>query len=84
VATIHKAAFDRIAGDHPRKLQDIVELQFACQTAALILEAALRREESRGAHFREDFPSQNDEKWRGHLRVRRSSTQELAWSFKAV
>ncbi|MGD2271686.1 MAG: FAD-binding protein [Desulfobacterales bacterium] len=84
VATIHKAAFDRIAGDHPGELQDIAELQFACQTAALILEAALRREESRGAHFREDFPDQNDEKWRGHLRVRRSSTQELAWSFKAV
>ena len=34
--------------------------------AKLIAAAALWREESRGGHFRTDFPERNDEKWRFH------------------
>lgn len=33
--------------------------------------AALRREESRGGHFREDFPARDDERWRVHVFDRR-------------
>jgi len=34
--------------------------------ARLIARAALRREESRGGHFRADFPDRNDRDWRFH------------------
>ncbi|MCA1638088.1 MAG: L-aspartate oxidase, partial [Acidobacteria bacterium] len=34
--------------------------------AKLIATVALWREESRGGHFRTDFPERNDEKWRAH------------------
>jgi L-aspartate oxidase len=33
----------------------------------LIARAALRREESRGGHFRADFPQRDDQKWKIHV-----------------
>ena len=47
------------------------ELTNMVTVARLIAEAALRREESRGAHFRTDFPEPRDE-WKRHLDFRRS------------
>jgi L-aspartate oxidase len=38
----------------------------------LMARAALRREESRGAHFRDDFPIRDDARWARHVRDRRA------------
>lgn len=43
------------------------ELQNLLTTARLMAAAALAREESRGVHFRSDFPEPDDEHWRRHL-----------------
>ncbi len=62
-------------------LIDIFELRSATRIASLILHGALKRRESRGAHLREDFPKQDDEKWRGHLQVRMANGED-AWEFR--
>ncbi|MGO8880672.1 MAG: FAD-binding protein [Desulfomonilaceae bacterium] len=64
--------------------QDIgatIELRSATRIAGLIIQGALKRKESRGAHFREDFPKQNDEKWSGHFEVRVISGKDV-WDFR--
>ncbi|MFD1270702.1 L-aspartate oxidase [Paenibacillus motobuensis] len=45
------------------------QMEFANMlTCSLLLtESALTREESRGGHYREDFPSRNDERWLRHI-----------------
>jgi L-aspartate oxidase len=47
------------------------ELNNLLLTGRLVAEAALKREESRGAHFRSDFP-QHSSKWEKHVTFRRS------------
>lgn len=47
------------------------EVQNMLALAALVTGAALRRTESRGAHFRLDFPARDDEKWLRRIDWRR-------------
>ena len=67
-----------------KELLDLIELRSAARVATLILEAALIRRESRGAHFREDFPGQNDAQWQGHLQVHLTPGGENAWQFEPI
>ncbi|MFJ7258942.1 L-aspartate oxidase [Streptomyces globosus] len=46
--------------------------------ARVLVAAALRREETRGCHWREDFPERDDAAWRRHLVVRLSATEKRA------
>lgn len=47
-------------------LLEAVELGFLLDLAEVVVEGALAREESRGGHFREDFPTRDDEKFLKH------------------
>jgi succinate dehydrogenase / fumarate reductase flavoprotein subunit len=53
-----------------RNLLDALELEHMLDLAEVIAMGALYREESRGAHFREDFPARNDEQFLVHTLVR--------------
>lgn len=48
------------------ELQEILELGHMLDYSIVITEGALRREESRGAHCRNDFPERDDSNWLVH------------------
>ena len=48
------------------ELQEAIEFGHMLDYSLFIVDGALNREESRGAHFREDFPTRNDEKHLSH------------------
>jgi succinate dehydrogenase/fumarate reductase flavoprotein subunit len=46
-----------------QELTQLTELKNMILTAELVVAAAHRRQESRGVHFREDFPERDDQHW---------------------
>jgi len=53
-------------------LLEALELEGLLELAETIVSAALAREESRGAHCREDFPDRDDHHWLKHTLVQKS------------
>ncbi len=47
-------------------LTSALELDFMLELAEIVVLGALKREESRGAHYRLDFPKRDDENWLKH------------------
>jgi L-aspartate oxidase len=58
----HQAIFSQVL--HTRDQWEYANM-LTC--ALLLAKSALAREESRGGHYREDFPERSDTKWRKHL-----------------
>ncbi len=56
---------------------EALELDFMLDVAEAIAFSALTRRESRGAHFRTDFPSRDDQKYLLHQLVYRSAEGPL-------
>ncbi len=66
-----KARYENIAiHDRGQKyntdLLEAVELSFLIELAEVVVAGALARQESRGGHYREDFPTRDDEKFMKH------------------
>jgi aspartate oxidase len=84
IKNIQQQAAESSLEGHPDDVQRVLELRFAAATAALILMAARKRKESRGAHCREDFPDLDDENWKGALQVECNAEGEHIWGFKPI
>jgi len=55
----------------------LVETRALCRVAHAVLHSALERAESRGAHFRSDFPLQDDARFKKHSVIRSSGEVEF-------
>jgi L-aspartate oxidase len=53
------------------------ELQNMLILSRLIIDSALLRQESRGAHYRSDYPNRDDIQWRRHVTFQRTENTQL-------
>jgi len=63
----------RARTESPKEFLEKMEIENALLVAEMIIKSALMREESRGAHFRRDFPLPNDPKWKGNIFLKKSA-----------
>ncbi len=61
------------------ELMETIELGHQLSLAEAILVSALHREESRGAHFREDFPARDDGRFLQHTLIFRNGEPRVAY-----
>lgn len=61
---------------HNLELAEAVELTNMLILANAVVNAALLRDESRGAHFRRDYPGSDDERWLANIIARRRGEQD--------
>ena len=66
------------------ELIEALELESLLGLADAIVRCAIERKESRGAHFREDYPERNDEKWLKHTLIRLGQGGQPQILFKPV
>ncbi len=59
-------------GSEPARLVEAVEAENMCLSAGAVVEAALTRTESRGAHYRTDYPEPDDARWRVNVFVKKT------------
>jgi succinate dehydrogenase / fumarate reductase flavoprotein subunit len=84
-----RARYDEVAVDDKGScfnydLTEALELGFLLDLAETLVVSALARTESRGAHFREDFPKRDDANWMVHTLVRRGADGRLSLDYKPV
>ena len=65
-------------GSEPARLVEAVEAENMCLSARAVVEAALMRTESRGAHYRTDYPEPDDARWRVNVFVKKNENALLA------
>jgi len=74
--------------DHGRQfnqdLLEALELGFLLDLAEATVASALNRTESRGAHFREDYPDRNDAQWLKHTLIYRQEDGTTSFRYKPV
>ena len=69
---IRQEILPQINAGTPKETLEKMEVKNAILVGEMITRCALMREESRGAHFRKDFPKTDDQKWRGNIFLKKT------------
>jgi len=80
----------KLIGVHDRgrnfntELMEAVELGFLLDVSRTVVAAARTRDESRGGHYRDDFPLRDDERWLVHSLAYREEDGSVTMEYKNV
>jgi succinate dehydrogenase/fumarate reductase flavoprotein subunit len=77
-------AFSSISIKEPQGYWPILAFQHKLLVSEMILKSAYKREETRGAHFREDFPLPDDKNWRVNICIHQSEDKKMEFSIVPV
>jgi len=69
---IKREEWPRAKTASPKEILEKMEVENALLVGEMIVRSALMREESRGAHFRKDFPKTDDAHWKGNIFLKKS------------
>lgn len=72
-----KKAFSFVSLKNPPDSWSHFSLQSMLIVAEMIIKSALKREESRGAHYREDFPVRDDRNWKVNIVLKRNNCEQM-------
>ena len=77
-------ALQGLAPPSPSELWSRTAFRNQLITAEMVLRSAREREESRGAHFRDDFPQSDDECWLANVILRQNHKEGMKLSLEPV
>ncbi len=77
-----KEELPKIAVHSPKEILEKIEVENALLVAKMILKPAQMRKESRGAHYRQDYP-QTDAQWQGNIFLKKSPA-EMHLKFRSL
>lgn len=70
---------DNMRADDPHELLKLIEVRGIYRVTELHIKASRLRTESRGGHFREDYPTYNDEEWLAWLMLREENGELVSY-----
>jgi len=73
LSSIREVLSNKVRVDTLRKLKEFLQMRNMVVVASFIAESALRREESRGAHYRTDYPFRDDGNWLKNIFIQRDA-----------
>ncbi|HTY81924.1 MAG TPA: FAD-binding protein [Dehalococcoidales bacterium] len=81
-ADLDNVAIKDQSAKYNRERMEAIEVSMMLKTGILVAKAALARKESRGAHYRVDYPLRDDAHWLKNIIMRKGSGGEAKISYK--
>jgi fumarate reductase (CoM/CoB) subunit A len=83
LAQIRDRDLPKVKPENPKEVLEKLEVENALAVGEMILRSGLLRKESRGSHFRRDYPQTDDRNWKGNIFLKRAG-EEMRLEYRPV
>ena len=73
LSSIREVLANEVRVDTLRKLKEFLQIRNMADVGSFVAGSALKREESRGAHYRTDYPFRDDGNWLKNIYIQRDA-----------